>query len=39
VAGGALRPGRYLLKLAVNDESHVRYTPAVQILVDGRQVR
>jgi hypothetical protein len=38
VAAGALRPGRYLLKLAVNDESHIRYTPALQIQVVGRQI-
>jgi hypothetical protein len=37
VEGGALRPGRYLLKLAVNDESHVRETPAVHIEVSGRE--
>jgi hypothetical protein len=37
VPAGALPAGRYLLKLAVNDESHVRLTKPVRIEVSGRQ--
>jgi hypothetical protein len=33
VAEGTVRPGKYYLKLKVNDESHVRETPAVRIAI------
>lgn len=36
VAAGTLPPGRYFLKLAVNDESHVRYSSTIRITIVGR---
>jgi hypothetical protein len=33
VAAGAVLPGKYYLKLKVNDESHVRETPPVRIAI------
>jgi hypothetical protein len=39
VAAGSVAPGKYYLKLKVNDESHVRETPAVRIVIGGGEPR